>query len=669
MTDAVAPLDQPVTEGSSRSPADCHHPSKARPDVWTTSAVAGPAPAGVDGWRSTLRGRCRRDRRASRRGGDRTDATRDRVRPGTGIRRPAGATIAMANGPTLRIGRIIAFRDPRSVDQPDARRMGGAQARRPRPAGRPRRCRPEARGGTAVVGVGRAHRSRRGHRPGRNRTPVRFGSSAVDCARALRPARSCAARASTTSRTSPSPSRATGSSSSPGSPAPGRAASPSTRSTPRASAATSRASRRTPASSSARWRSRTSTRSTASRRRSRSTRRARSRNPRSTVGTVTEIYDYLRLLFARIGHPALPDVRPRDRAPDASSRSSTRSSRCRRARGSSSSGRSSRTARPRATASSRPPASRASSASASTARCRPRRDAPTLDKYKRHTIEVVVDRFVVRHAEAPEAPSAPTAGRSTRRPASRPDPDAAARRLDRDRAPPRRGRRRHRAGRRATGEPPDFEERRYSERYSCPYDGTTIDELEPRSFSFNSPHGACPTCTGLGTQLEIDPTCVIPDRSKSLGRRRARAVGRAMPTEASWRLQDPRGDLRRPRLGLSARRSATCPAEAVEYLLYAARDEQVVVALPPRARREHVQRDVRGARHEPRAPLPRDRVGLHQGRDREVHGRPALPGLRRAAAAARGRSRSPSTAGASGTSRRCSVTDALAWVDRAARAA
>ncbi len=107
------------------------------------------------------------------------------------------------------------------------------------------------------------------------------------------------------------------------------------------------------------------------------------------------------------------------------------------------------------------------------------------------------------------------------------------------------------------GEAPDFEERRYSEKYSCPYDGFTVDELEPRSFSFNSPHGACPGCTGLGTKLEIDPDLVIPDRSKSLAHRRARAVG----ADADRRVvaaQDPRGDLRGARLGLHRARSATC---------------------------------------------------------------------------------------------------------------
>ena len=139
-----------------------------------------------------------------------------------------------------------------------------------------------------------------------------------------------------------------------------------------------------------------------------------SRNPRSTVGTVTEIYDHLRLLFARIGIPHCPNghaierqTRPADRRPGPRA--------ARRARGCSSSGRSSRTARPRATGSSRRPGGRASSASGSTASMYDLADAPTLDKYKRHTIEVVVDRYVVRHAEAPEG-----ATRGAGRPADRP---------------------------------------------------------------------------------------------------------------------------------------------------------------------------------------------------------------------------------------------------------
>ena len=54
-------------------------------------------------------------------------------------------------------------------------------------------------------------------------------------------------------------------------------------------------------------------------------------------------------------------------------------------------------------------------------------------------------------------------------------------------------------------------ERRFSEHLACMYDDLSFDELEPRSFSFNSPWGACPDCTGLGTKMEVDPELVVPD--------------------------------------------------------------------------------------------------------------------------------------------------------------
>ena len=57
----------------------------------------------------------------------------------------------------------------------------------------------------------------------------------------------------------------------------------------------------------------------------------------------------------------------------------------------------------------------------------------------------------------------------------------------------------------------------YSERFACLKCGTSMPELEPRIFSFNSPHGACPRCTGLGSQMEIDPDLVVPDPSLSIG--------------------------------------------------------------------------------------------------------------------------------------------------------
>jgi excinuclease ABC subunit A len=66
----------------------------------------------------------------------------------------------------------------------------------------------------------------------------------------------------------------------------------------------------------------------------------------------------------------------------------------------------------------------------------------------------------------------------------------------------------------AEKEKPAFEERLFSEKLGCAYDGTVVDDLQPRSFSFNSPHGACETCTGLGFRLEVDEERVIdPEKS------------------------------------------------------------------------------------------------------------------------------------------------------------
>jgi len=300
-----------------------------------------------------------------------------------------------------------------------------------------------------------------------------------------------------------------------------------------------------------------------------------SRNPRSTVGTVTEIYDHLRLLFARIGIPHCPNGHPIERQsvqqivdqvleyPEG-----TRLLvlgpliKDRKTEG-----------------------DRIFEAARKQGFVRVRVDgetyhlseAPTLDKYKRHTIEVVVDRYIVRRAEAPTEWARDERGRpidpDTRTPIDDPDRPRLADSIETALrlgegvvliAPAPR-----------EGEPPEFEERRFSERYSCPYDGTTIDELEPRSFSFNSPHGACPTCTGLGTRLEIDPELVLPDKSKSVMTGAAVPWAR-MPTDASWRQKiteaifnshgwDPKAPLR------------DLPQEAIDYLLFAPKDETVVI--------------------------------------------------------------------------------------------
>jgi excinuclease ABC subunit A len=302
-----------------------------------------------------------------------------------------------------------------------------------------------------------------------------------------------------------------------------------------------------------------------------------SRNPRSTVGTVTEIYDYLRLLFARTGHPHCPNGHPIERQsvqqivdqvlelPEG-----TRLLvlgpliKDRKTEG-----------------------DRVFDGARRQGFVRVRvdgemydlADAPTLDKYKRHSIEVVVDRYVVRHADLPEGAERAADGRPIDPETGQPIPDPDASRLSDSIetalrlgegvvlvAPaPRDG---------AEG-PPPFDERRYSERFTCPYDGFTMDELEPRNFSFNSPHGACPACTGLGTRLEIDPDLVIPDRAKSL-QQGALVPWAKMPNDASWRLKileaicNSHGwDFKKPIRDL--------PAEAIEYILHAQKDEKVLV--------------------------------------------------------------------------------------------
>ncbi len=283
-----------------------------------------------------------------------------------------------------------------------------------------------------------------------------------------------------------------------------------------------------------------------------------SRNPRSTVGTVTEIYDHLRLLFARIGHPHCPAC-GREIARQTVSQIVDQI-----------------LAYPEGTRllilgplikDRKTEGDRIFEAAQRQGFVRVRVDgamydlaeAPKLDKYKRHSIEVVVDRFIVRHAETGDT-APPDAARLA-------DSVETALRLGEGMlvvAP-------------ATQEDGEtgVEERRFSERYTCPYDGTTIDELEPRSFSFNSPHGACPTCTGLGSQLVMDVGLVIPDRARSVMDGGVAPWAR-MPTDASWRTKiteavfaahgwDPTAPIR------------DLPPEAVDYLLHADKDEKIIV--------------------------------------------------------------------------------------------
>ena len=224
-----------------------------------------------------------------------------------------------------------------------------------------------------------------------------------------------------------------------------------------------------------------------------------SKNPRSTVGTVTEIHDYLRLLYARIGTPhcpqcgreinqqtvdqmvdqvmALPErTRLQIMAPVIRARKGEHN--------------------------------RMLEDMQHQGYVRARidgtiydlGDTPPLDKKKKHTIEIVIDRLIVR-------------------------PDIKTRLTDALET----------ALRLADGlvlvAVVDGEEMLFSQNYACPDCGISIGELEPRLFSFNNPYGACPACTGLGMLHKIDPAMIIPDMSLSLNQGAVSITG--------WRSDDP----------------------------------------------------------------------------------------------------------------------------------
>lgn len=220
-----------------------------------------------------------------------------------------------------------------------------------------------------------------------------------------------------------------------------------------------------------------------------------SNNPRSTVGTVTEIFDYLRLLFARVGIPhcpicgrtvqkqsaqeivdnilAMPEgsrllvlapmVRERKGTYQALFKEITKSGFTRvRVNGV----------------------------------VHSLDDEIELDRYKNHTIEAVVDRLVI-HAFENEEDRQNSITRLT-------DSVETALRIGEG----------YVTIQNLSSDPP--EDRQFSENLACPEHGSILIEIEPRTFSFNTPHGACPTCQGLGFREDIDPDLVVPDKSLSL---------------------------------------------------------------------------------------------------------------------------------------------------------
>ena len=221
-----------------------------------------------------------------------------------------------------------------------------------------------------------------------------------------------------------------------------------------------------------------------------------SHNPRSTVGTVTEIYDYLRLLYARIGIPHCPvcgreisqqtidqivdsvlelseGTKIQIMAPIVKGRKGTQQKEFEKAR--------------------------------KAGFVRVRADGEVydlsekidLEKNKKHNIDIIVDRLVVKDGiRSRLADSLETASKLTNG--------------------------------LITVNVIDGEDLNFSQNYACPEHGVSVDELTPRMFSFNNPFGACPKCTGLGVFLKVDPQLVIPDPELSIAQGGLKGSGWAM---------------------------------------------------------------------------------------------------------------------------------------------
>jgi excinuclease ABC subunit A len=219
-----------------------------------------------------------------------------------------------------------------------------------------------------------------------------------------------------------------------------------------------------------------------------------SRNPRSTVGTITEIYDYLRVLYARVGHPHCPRCgRPIGRQTpdqivdqvmqlDEGTKFQVLAPIVR--------GRKGEYERLLADL-----GRKGFARARIDGEVRDLTEQIRLDRYYKHTIEVVVDRLVakpgIRRRLADSVETALQLAEGIAAIAVQTDGQA-------------------------EGKAPREEIVNFSQNLACTYCGLSFDELAPRNFSFNSPYGACPTCDGLGTRLEVDAELVVPDTDASI---------------------------------------------------------------------------------------------------------------------------------------------------------
>ena len=372
-----------------------------------------------------------------------------------------------------------------------------------------------------------------------------------------------------------------------------------------------------------------------------------SRNPRSTVGTVTEIYDYLRLLWARIGKPhcyncgapisgqSLEQITDRALTLAEGTRFMVMAPVVRGRKGE---------------------YGRLLEEMRAQGYARARIDGELhrldeqieLDKKFKHDISVVVDRLVMKEgvrkrlSESVEAASQLADGlvEIETLPDGHPAADPAAPGGDAEGA--------------------DGTVMLFSERFACLSCGTSMPELEPRIFSFNSPHGCCQRCHGLGFQRVIDPELIVPDPTLSISRGGAGSVDEGRlglsPAAAGGRRRVERDRHRHPLAGPARARSRAAPGgnrgRASHGLL--------PQPLRPAAR---LQSPLRRHAGQPRATLREHRLGEHPGANRGAAWpcSPARPAAERACGRRASRSRS---AGSTSTSTRgFSARAALEWIE------
>ncbi len=301
-----------------------------------------------------------------------------------------------------------------------------------------------------------------------------------------------------------------------------------------------------------------------------------SKNPRSTVGTVTEIYDYLRLLWARVGTPHCPNCGKEIKQqtidqiidqvmtlPEAT-RIQVLAPVIRGKKGEHAKifedARKSGYVRVRADGS-----------------LYDLTEEIKLDKNKKHSIEIVVDRLVIREditrrlTDSVEAASNLSGGIIIINVLGDEEQDIL-----------------------------------FSQNYACEDCGVSIDELTPRMFSFNNPFGACPTCTGLGNQLKINPELIIPNRSLSILEGAITASGwnhiksdgisrmyfDALSKKYKFKLTDPVEKL---------------SGEVMDIILYGTKGEKLTL--------NYDQPRGKGTLYQPGAPLPGDPVRRHEAGD------------------------------------------------------